>query len=363
MKIKLNKQDENEFYNLLDTKENNKDIASFYLELIDSENVFLDEEEIENLKNKQTTYKELLYKRAYVDDDDFESKSFLDSYGFDSIKKLEVTDYINNSFVKNISFEKIKYNDIKLNYNIYEKFEGFIFADIVVDEKYFKEIPQYGYFDQQYKYITVSKNNTVWMSTIPHEINTMKDDINKVKGNIAIFGLGLGYFAYMCSIKSDVSKITIIEKDDNIINVFEKFILPQFENKTKINIVKTDAFAYLNSIDNLKEFDYLYFDLWHDANDGVVLYNKILKYQKKCSSAGFLYWIEKTLISLNRRYFLTFFYESFVNEFIAHNEYNDFGKKFEKQLMNYFKDTTITSYEELHELLTDSSIKNIISNL
>ena len=53
MKIKLNKQDENEFYNLLDTKENNKDIASFYLELIDSENVFLDEEEIENLKNKQ----------------------------------------------------------------------------------------------------------------------------------------------------------------------------------------------------------------------------------------------------------------------------------------------------------------------
>ena len=90
------------------------------------------------------------------------------------------------------------------------------------------------------------------MLITPNEINTMQPVIDNVSGNVVTFGLGLGYFAYMCSIKNNVNGITIVEKDKNVIELFEKYILPQFEYKDKIKIVNSDAFDFAS---NMSGFD------------------------------------------------------------------------------------------------------------
>ena len=74
----------------------------------------------------------------------------------------------------------------------------------------FIEVSKIGYFNKSFKYLVVNKNDVTWMSTDPNEINTMKDAINNAKGNVLVFGLGLGYYAYMISLKKEVKKITII---------------------------------------------------------------------------------------------------------------------------------------------------------
>ena len=79
------------------------------------------------------------------------------------------------------------------------------------------------------------------MELVPHEINSMEIDINKAKGNILVVGLGLGYFAYMTSNKKEVSSVTILEKDKDIIEIFNSCLLDEFENKSKIKIINDDA--------------------------------------------------------------------------------------------------------------------------
>ena len=73
------------------------------------------------------------------------------------------------------------------------------------------------------------------MSISPNEVFTMDQPIKKAKGKVLTLGCGMGYFAYMVSLKEDVESITIVELEQSVINLFEIYLLPQFENKDKIN--------------------------------------------------------------------------------------------------------------------------------
>ena len=111
------------------------------------------------------------------------------------------------------------------------------------------------------------------MSLNPNEINTMEKDIKKATGKVLTFGLGLGYFQFMCSLKEDVKEITIIEKDPNIIALFKQFILPFFAHRNKIKIIQIDAFDFMeNKFDN--SYDFVYVDIWHTPNDGLLPFIK-----------------------------------------------------------------------------------------
>lgn len=79
------------------------------------------------------------------------------------------------------------------------------------------------------------------MTTIPNEINTMKDPIDKARGDVLTYGLGLGYYVYMVANKDEVRSITAVENDDEIIALFRQHILPQFSHPEKVIIVRDDA--------------------------------------------------------------------------------------------------------------------------
>ena len=58
----------------------------------------------------------------------------------------------------------------------------------------------------------------------------------QIKYLVLILGLGMGYAAYMMHLKDNVSKVTVIEHDPEVIELFEKYTLPQFEHPEKVDV-------------------------------------------------------------------------------------------------------------------------------
>lgn len=208
---------------------------------------------------------------------------------FDKIVfELDKNKYEDNLYYKNISFKNIKSNKWSFRYESYKPYEAFVFNDLrKINDKLY---PCIGYFKEEYKYPAVLENNREWMLITPNEIETMEKPINAATGNVLTYGLGLGYYAYMVSMKEDVKTVTIVEKDKEIIELFNKYILPQFRFKDKIRIINMDAFEYFKK--NIY-YDFVFVDIWHDPSDGIDLYLKFKNLEKK--NIKYSYWIEDTI--------------------------------------------------------------------
>lgn len=224
----------------------------------------------------------------YLDLDDLAQKYYLPYM----LKCLDKMDYQNNEYYSNISFDYASNGNWELKRDFYAPYEIFVRDDFVYDFQ--RVIPQLGYFEEAFQYPAVYQNGRLWMSVTPNEINTMKEPISKARGKTLTFGLGLGYFAYMCAIKEDVTSVTIVEKDKSVIQLFEQNILPQFVCKDKISIICDDAFDFLDKMRD-GEYYYAFVDIYHDAGDGAEIYKKFKKQQNKFKTTQFDFWIEKTI--------------------------------------------------------------------
>ena len=217
--------------------------------------------------------------------------SFLDtSYDFKKCLIEENEKDYNTQYLSMFN-KTIKYKNWSFKYLKYEPFELFVRDDFIVlnDEI----IPQIGYFKKPFKYLTLFQNDKEWMSLKPNEINTMKEDINDSFGNVLVAGLGMGYFSYMISLKDNVKSITIVEKDKDIINLFNKVILNNFEYKSKIKIINDDFLNYVEN--NNLDYDYCYIDIYRDVSDGLNIYKKLLYLRDKYKKMETRFWIEKSM--------------------------------------------------------------------
>lgn len=205
------------------------------------------------------------------------------------IQELNIKDYLNNSYYKNIKLDNIKDNKWSYEIKKYKPYELFVYNDL--ENINGKLYPKIGFFTKEYYYPAILENNREWMLITPNEIETMKIPIEEAYGNVLTYGLGLGYYQYMISSKKNVTKITIIEKDEKAIKLFKKYILPQFKYKDKIRIINIDAFEYKYD----EEYNYVFVDIWHDPSDGVELYKKMKKLEQP--NIKYAYWIEKTLLN------------------------------------------------------------------
>lgn len=343
MIIKINEKQLNKYFEIDDS---NKMMADFIITYIN---------EAKNINNKNL-YEGMI---EYFELDKNILNVFNKNHNFkNNIVKLDVNEYINNPYNKQIKVDKIIDEDIKFEYLSFKPFEGFLCDEINVTDSYYEQT-KIGYFDLEYKYLTISKNNEIWMLLSPHEINTMKNAINKAFGNVITFGLGLGYFAYMCSIKEDVNTVTIIEKDDKIIDLFNKHILPLFENKEKIKIIKEDALTYLDN--KVFTYDYAFIDLWHDTEDGLKLYIDCYNKAIKHTNTTFDYWIEKSMLIMIRRCLITILYESLNN--IEYNQIENYYDYLINRLKEILKDHQINNSNDVNRLLSDENIKNLITKI
>ncbi len=201
-------------------------------------------------------------------------------------------EYINNNYYKDIHFEQKRCGKWIIKQAKYKEFELFVRDDFKYNGK--QVLPQLGYFTKDFSFPAIYENNRLWMSVTPNEINTMKKPIDEAFGNVLTFGLGLGYFSYMASLKENVKTVTIVEKNQEAIDLFKQHILPKFKTDFKITIIKNDAYDFLKTM-NDSTYDYVFVDIYHDASDGLLVYNHFKEMETKFLKTKFSYWIEETI--------------------------------------------------------------------
>lgn len=360
MKINLNETDIIKLNELIDIKEINMSFSDLMNDIFSSYssieiNKGDEKEEIDEMIKR--------IKEEYdIDTNDEENKLLFELYLTNNIHRLNIDEYKNNPYYKNIKIKPNKINNLKISYLKYEPYELFPLDDIHTDDKYHEFTP-YGYFIDSFSYPALIENNKIWMLITPNEIETMKPHIKEMKGNVIIFGLGLGYIAYMLSEKDDIKNITIVENNKTIIELAKNYILPQFKNKDKIKIIYKDAFVFLKENMNDK-VDYCFFDLWHNPNDALSLYLKIINYEKKYKNIKFLYWIEESIIALIRRCYITLLYEN-INGYDESNYLHkkDIYDELINKLYFYHKNDEINNFDQIKELLSKEKIKENIRKI
>jgi len=227
--------------------------------------------------------------------DHVEDKALFNHYFNKMFHKLAVDEYSNNPYYKNIKIPTIKVGNSELKCEKYKPYEGFVCNDII-RTKEGRQIPQVGFFETAFAFPAVLENDRIWMTITPNEIETMKEPVDQAFGKVLTFGLGLGYYAYMVSEKENVESVTIVDMNEDVIQLFKRHILPQFKNADKIKIIKSDAFVYAKTNLSKEKYDYVFTDLWHDVSDGIDMYLKMKEYEKLSPYTKYSYWIEKSIL-------------------------------------------------------------------
>ena len=364
MKFTNNSELNNYLEAILDVNELNLSISDMFSSLIGNIEI-IDPEEIKTLERATGhSQKGIVFSKLvdYLDIDLSieDNEEIFDDYFFSAIYKVDMNKYLSNPFYLKFKDLSIKDGDYELVMDHYQAFELFAYKDMSVFPNSFIEKNSIGYFDKEYKFLALNQKGITWMSVTPNEIETMEKPIETVQGKVIIFGLGLGYFAYMASNKNDVKEITIIEKDNQIINLFKKHIFPHFEHQEKVKIISGDALDYIKS--SLK-YDYAFVDLWHDPYDGLDLFLKFKKAEQNSPKCQFLYWLESSFYLLLRRCMISLIAEQL--EGAKENNYSRSDNIGDEIINKYYfltKNLTISSKVQLSELLSDKSLLNLLLN-
>lgn len=363
MKINFSKEDEKKYLKLIDTKEINIAVASMFLEY-NTHIQIVDEKKIKKSKNEIKTYLDTFLDFFYIDRKSKENKEIINKSISPSIAKIDSSIFKNDPYYKTIKINSIQDENYFLGNIKYYTYQSFAYDDAkVLDNDYYREISKIGYLDHEFPFPAIMKDNVIWMSITPNEILTMQQSIENSYGKVITFGLGLGYYPFMCALKDNVESITIVEFDKNIINLFEKHLLPLFPNKEKIKIVHADAFEFLkeNNINEL--YDFAFIDIWHGGEDGLPLYIHFKRFEenKHCKIE---YWVEDSIICIARRCVLVVIEEILngANDKNFKIKENDIDEVI-NDLYFHLKNYEINSYDELHNLLSKESLINILKQL
>ena len=364
MKFNLDKKTKETLNKLLDDNELNLSVSDILSSLIGNRDI-TSKNEMEILKKNSTYSDKDLFLSRIIDYLDFDmsiedNEEIFNNNISNIIYKVDMDKYLTNPFYLKFKDLSIKENDYELVMDKYKAYELFAYQDMDYFSNSFIEKNSIGYFQNDFKFLALNYRKRTWMSITPNEIETMEKAINEVKGSVTVFGLGLGYFAFMASNKPEVKEVIIIEKDKNIINLFNKHIFNKFDHPEKVKIIETDALKYINS--PLKT-DYAFVDLWHDPFDGLDLFLKFCKSQRKSSNCRYYDWLESSFYMLLRRLMFTL-----INEQLEGLDASNYLKAecINDEVINRYyqktKNLTISSENDLLNLLSDKTLLDLALN-
>lgn len=276
---------------------------------------------------------------------------------------LDRAQYISNPFYQQIKPKPVTKGKWQLRYETYSPFQAVLTGDVVTNPiHHYLDSTPVGYFTDPFYYLVIKQQDVTWMSVTPFEINTMAPILEKVKGNVITLGLGLGYFASMAALKLEVNEVLVIEKDQQVIDIFLKHIYPQLPNKEKIKIIHEDAFHFLKT--NKRRFDHLFVDIHHTAEDGLPIYIRMKQFEKLSSSGQWHYWLESSIISLFRRYMIIFLQEQLLSFDASHYQNTaTIEEKIYRNLYLIHEKKSIDTVKELDYWLSTDSIRHIIASI
>ena len=180
----------------------------------------------------------------------------------------------------------------ELGYASYRPYELFV-ADDLRAYPDGAVLPVLGYFTRPFAYPVLTENGREWMTATPNEINTIRPMAEAAHGRVLTLGLGLGYFAFHALLNPRVERVTAVERSADAIRLFRERILPAFPRPERLTILQADAFAAAPVLYRSGQYDFVFADLWHDAADGLPMYERLKKME--VPGPEYRYWIEKTL--------------------------------------------------------------------
>ena len=132
------------------------------------------------------------------------------------------------------------------------------------------------------------------MSDTPQEMFLQYEAYNNARGKVLVGGLGLGMYISMIAKKPEVTSITVIEKEKDIIK------LMNFKHP-KVKIVNADIWKYLKKTKD--KFDYAYVDI-HYSTGAMEYINTVLPmreiFNKRFSKIPVDFWGEEEMKSQYR---------------------------------------------------------------
>ncbi len=213
------------------------------------------------------------------------------------IKTMTREEIMANPYLKNINVPNVASNNFKLSKR------RIIRPGIITklgtkkrDLATMRQVNSYFVCDKSLRFpgLVEGEKTTCWMTVEPNEIQSFEQFINEATGNVLLLGCGLGYVAYMLSRKEDVTSITVVDNNQDVLALFTTYILPQFENCEKVQTVCSDGIDYLKTAD-LSVFNHVNVDIWYDTIDMIYPYLRCLEIEKANPTVKFSYWLEDEL--------------------------------------------------------------------
>lgn len=223
-------------------------------------------------------------------------KAYFRNYVVPMVKELDPATFESDPYYRNIKFPSKKTGKWEMKTMKLKACEGFIRDDFIVTKD--KElIPQLGFFMREFSYPAILEGGREWMTLLPNETVTTLPAVERAHGKVLTYGLGLGYFPYMCQRKDDVTSVTVVELSSDAAELFKTEILPQFEHPEKIEVIVSDALVYAEKTAPKMDYDFIFADIWHDVGDGRELYSKFKSFEKLYpEKTEFAYWLEKSIL-------------------------------------------------------------------
>lgn len=95
-------------------------------------------------------------------------------------------------------------------------------------------------------YVLLQKPDKVWMSLTPMELESQAPHAHYAYGHTVVGGLGMGMVLYNILKNPNVDRVTVVEKEQAIIDIFHECIPWQdWDGMDKVTIVNSDIFDYV----------------------------------------------------------------------------------------------------------------------
>jgi 16S rRNA G966 N2-methylase RsmD len=370
MRMQLNAAGQKKLRELLETKIHNMETAETLINFLTSSKRYLNKRSIDRIANlhKMTeadAFAKLILIQSGVHEKDARFPLIEKKYLQGQVHHIDAAVYEQNPYFKTIHCQDTKLGRWTLRYDKYLPYQAFAYQDLKVNPtEHYLEVTPLGYLHQSLAYLAVAENDVTWMSVTPFEIETMQPLIDQVKGHVLMLGLGLGYFAFMATLKTNVHHVTIIEKNQNIIKLFKEHILPQFPHQDKITVIQADALTYAETYLKDQKFGSVFVDLYHDAKDGLAVYLKMKKMEMLQPTLPVYYWLEKSILALLRRYVLILIEEQ--QRGLTEKDYQA-NRSFDDRVVNALyqatKTTTLKHEADLTNMLSDQSLAYLAKKL
>ena len=123
-----------------------------------------------------------------------------------------------------------------------------------------REQSRFGYvfFRRSVFFPVLTTNIDLWMSLTPFEIHSQRAGVRKARGNVLVGGLGIGWFARQVLKRKEVSRVTVVEHEQALIDFFGPPLLREFGDR--LSIIHGDAFDRTTA--KPSRYDSVLFDIW-----------------------------------------------------------------------------------------------------